>query len=121
MTFATYVLTGEDHQLTADKAFVSLSLFNLLRMPLSFLPIMIVFTVQVQTACGGDGASVVSARLVSSARRSSFGWSDVACCYGCWVVRPDAYTWGVSSPVGIMLGVYCDGRCCAGLCMGAIL
>ncbi|XP_043211792.1 ATP-binding cassette sub-family C member 3-like isoform X6 [Amphibalanus amphitrite] len=49
ITFAVYVLTGDDvdpHYLTPDKAFVSLSLFNLLRMPLSFLPMLIVFTVQ---------------------------------------------------------------------------
>ena len=44
-TFATYVLLG--NKLTADKAFVALSLFNILRFPLSMLPMMISFVVQV--------------------------------------------------------------------------
>ena len=37
-TFAIYVLTDEKHILDAQKAFVSLALFNLLRYPLSMLP-----------------------------------------------------------------------------------
>lgn len=38
-TFALYVLTG--HELTADKAFVALSLFNLMQFPVSMLPFVI--------------------------------------------------------------------------------
>ena len=38
-TFITYTLSG--HTLTAQKAFVSLALFNLLRFPLAMLPMMI--------------------------------------------------------------------------------
>lgn len=38
-TFALYVLTG--HELTADKAFVALSLFNLLQFPVSMFPMVI--------------------------------------------------------------------------------
>ncbi|CAF4411693.1 unnamed protein product, partial [Adineta steineri] len=37
-TFATYVLSSETNVLTADKAFVSLALFNLLRGPLVVFP-----------------------------------------------------------------------------------
>ncbi|UJR25517.1 hypothetical protein I4U23_006863 [Adineta vaga] len=37
-TFATYVLSSEKNILTAEKAFVSLSLFNLLRFPLVVFP-----------------------------------------------------------------------------------
>lgn len=37
-TFAVYVLSDEQHSLTPEKAFVSISLFNLLRFPLSMLP-----------------------------------------------------------------------------------
>ncbi len=37
-TFATYVLSSNDNILTADKAFVSLALFNLLRGPLNEFP-----------------------------------------------------------------------------------
>ena len=53
-TFATYVLVNKDStdpndRLTADKAFVALSLFNILRFPLSMLPMLISFIVQVYT------------------------------------------------------------------------
>ncbi len=45
-TFATYVLaTG--NPLTADKAFVAISLFNILRFPIVMLPMLISFVVQV--------------------------------------------------------------------------
>jgi hypothetical protein len=37
-TFAAYVLSSTDNILTADKAFVSLALFNLLRNPLNAFP-----------------------------------------------------------------------------------
>ena len=38
MTFGTYVLSSDDNVLTADKAFTSLALFNLLRNPLNAFP-----------------------------------------------------------------------------------
>ena len=52
-TFATYVLVNRnssnpDDRLTADKAFVALSLFNILRFPLSMLPMLISFIVEVR-------------------------------------------------------------------------
>ncbi|GFS47673.1 multidrug resistance-associated protein 1 [Trichonephila inaurata madagascariensis] len=40
-TFATYVLVDENHHLDASTAFVSLSLFNILRFPLTMLPHLI--------------------------------------------------------------------------------
>lgn len=43
-TFATYALTG--HPLTPDKAFVALSLFNILRFPLTMLPMLVSFMVE---------------------------------------------------------------------------
>ena len=46
-TFATYVLVDSNNQLTADKAFVALSLFNILRFPLAMLPMLITSLVQV--------------------------------------------------------------------------
>ena len=46
-TFAVYVLSSEDNVLDAEKAFVSLSLFNILRFPLSMLPQLIASLVQV--------------------------------------------------------------------------
>ena len=47
VTFTTYVLVDENHILDSQKAFVSLSLFNILRFPLSMLPMMIAGLVQV--------------------------------------------------------------------------
>ncbi|KAG7197437.1 hypothetical protein KM043_013293 [Ampulex compressa] len=41
VSFATYVLIGEENVLDSTTAFVSLSLFNILRFPLSMLPMMI--------------------------------------------------------------------------------
>lgn len=49
MSFATYVLVDEKNVLDANKAYVSISLFNILRFPLSMLPMMISNIVQVST------------------------------------------------------------------------
>lgn len=46
-TFATYVLSDPEARLDANKAFVTLSLFNILQFPISFIPEMISFTAQV--------------------------------------------------------------------------
>jgi ABC transporter transmembrane region len=47
VTFTTFVLIDEGNILTAEKAFVSLSLFNILRRPLALLPDVITAVVQV--------------------------------------------------------------------------
>ena len=44
MTFGTFSLANlhnPDERLTADKAFVALSLFNILRFPLAMLPVLV--------------------------------------------------------------------------------
>lgn len=46
-TFAVYVLVDENNVLDAQKAFVSLALFNILRFPLNILPMVIGNMVQV--------------------------------------------------------------------------
>ncbi len=46
-TFAVYVLSSPHNILDAEKAFVSLSLFNILRFPMSMLPMLIATMVQV--------------------------------------------------------------------------
>lgn len=46
-TFAVYVTVSENNVLDAEKAFVSLSLFNILRFPLNMLPQVISSMVQV--------------------------------------------------------------------------
>ena len=50
MTFGTYVLVHADNpneRLTADRAFVALSLFNILRFPLTMLPMVVTSLIQV--------------------------------------------------------------------------
>lgn len=47
-TFAVYVMSSPDNILDAEKAFVSLSLFNILRFPISMLPMLIANMVQVR-------------------------------------------------------------------------
>ncbi|CAF3642109.1 unnamed protein product [Adineta steineri] len=49
-TFATYVLSSETNVLTADKAFVSLALFNLLRGPLVVFPNVISSVVEARVS-----------------------------------------------------------------------
>lgn len=46
-TFTVYVLIDEQNVLDAQKAFVSLALFNILRFPLNMLPMVISSMVQV--------------------------------------------------------------------------
>ena len=46
-TFAIYVLTG--NELTAGKAFVALSLFNIMRFPIIMFPNIIASVIQVWT------------------------------------------------------------------------
>ncbi len=51
VTFGVYVLSSDENILDAKTAFVSLSLFNLLRFPLSMLPMLISNLVQVRKHC----------------------------------------------------------------------
>lgn len=46
-TFTVYVLIDKNNVLDAQKAFVSLALFNILRFPLNMLPMVISSMVQV--------------------------------------------------------------------------
>lgn len=47
-TFAVFVGVSSDNVLTAEKAFTSISLFNILRFPLAMLPMLIAAIVQVR-------------------------------------------------------------------------
>ena len=50
-SFATYVLVDPvNNVLDANTAFVSLTLFNLLRVPLNLLPILIVYIIQCEVS-----------------------------------------------------------------------
>lgn len=46
ITFTTYVMSG--NTLDATKAFVSLTLFDMIRMPLALLPLLIVYIIEVK-------------------------------------------------------------------------
>lgn len=47
-SFGTYVLSSHENKLDAEKAFVSLSLFNILRAPINMLPMMVSFLAQLK-------------------------------------------------------------------------
>ncbi|XP_076819730.1 multidrug resistance-associated protein 1-like isoform X2 [Clavelina lepadiformis] len=49
-TFAVYVLSDTSHVLNAQKAFVSISLFNILQFPLIMLPMLLSFMVQAKVS-----------------------------------------------------------------------
>ena len=49
-SFAVFVMVSEDNVLDAQTAFVSLTYFNMLRIPLNFLPSLIVYLVQVNVS-----------------------------------------------------------------------
>nr|XP_056705308.1 ATP-binding cassette sub-family C member 2 [Euleptes europaea] len=49
-TFAVYVMVDENHVLDAQKAFTSISLFNILRFPLTMLPLVLSSLVQVNVS-----------------------------------------------------------------------
>lgn len=56
-TFSVYVMTNETNILDAEKAFVSLALFNILRFPLNMLPMVIsnIVEVRAESLIGGPG------------------------------------------------------------------
>nr|KAG5700435.1 hypothetical protein BaRGS_010348 [Batillaria attramentaria] len=65
-TFATYIVTSESHYLDAGKAFVSLSLFNILRFPINLLPMIISYLAQAQVSIARVGKFLRSADLDDS-------------------------------------------------------
>ncbi|GAV06013.1 hypothetical protein RvY_16055 [Ramazzottius varieornatus] len=88
-TFATYVLTDETNVLNKKKAFVALSLLNILRLPLTLLPAAITMALQVAVSikrlskflCNDElDAGIVSALEASSPssvvmKNATFSWS----------------------------------------------
>lgn len=51
MTFATFVMSSEENILTPTRAFVCLTLFDMIRMPLALLPLLIVYIIEVNFHC----------------------------------------------------------------------
>ena len=64
-SFTTYVLSDPANVLDANTAFVSLTLFNLLRIPLNILPMLIVFLVQCQVSVQRINKFMNAGELVS--------------------------------------------------------
>ena len=58
-TFATYVLVDPSHRLTSDKIFVSITLMNIMRMPLNIFPMLIIAAVQVSLTPFAMGAEAL--------------------------------------------------------------
>lgn len=49
MTFATYLLSSEANQLSVQKVLVSLALFDIMKMPLTIIPMLTVDIAEVKT------------------------------------------------------------------------
>ena len=64
-SFTTYVLSDPANVLDANTALVSLTLFNLLRIPLNILPMLIVFLVQCQVSVQRINKFMNAGELVS--------------------------------------------------------
>lgn len=47
LTFAIYLLVDDTHFLTPQKAFVAFALFDIMRIPMSLLPLLIVYVIEV--------------------------------------------------------------------------
>jgi hypothetical protein len=62
-TFATFILSSEENHLDPQKAFVSLSLFNILRFPINLLPMIISYLAQVKGFSSGTWLLVIQAVL----------------------------------------------------------
>ncbi|CAM4943622.1 unnamed protein product [Rotaria socialis] len=92
LTFATYVLSSDTNILTADKAFVSLALFNLLRSPLVVFPNVMTNVVEARVSNkrienflnneeidedAVDKISMDSNKYAVKIENSSFRWSNL--------------------------------------------
>nr|CAD7258418.1 unnamed protein product [Timema shepardi] len=59
LTFMTYILMDQNNELTAQTAFVSLTLFNIMRGPLALLPLVIGTMIQVTCFVACEGPLVI--------------------------------------------------------------
>nr|XP_029719887.1 multidrug resistance-associated protein 1-like [Aedes albopictus] len=90
VSFAVYVLMDENNHLDAQTAFVSLALFNVLRVPLGWLPMMVTFAMQAWVSIKRIDKFMNSAELDPSnvthhksdnalhIKDGSFSWGDEA-------------------------------------------
>ncbi|XP_073399008.1 multidrug resistance-associated protein 1 [Dendrobates tinctorius] len=93
-TFAVYVLSDESNVLDAEKAFVSLALFNILRFPLNMLPMVISSMVQASVSLKRlrvflSHEELEPESIVREQRRSS---------EGCINMRSATFSWSKNDP-----------------------
>ncbi|XP_077131251.1 multidrug resistance-associated protein 1 isoform X1 [Ranitomeya variabilis] len=93
-TFAVYVLSDENNVLDAEKAFVSLALFNILRFPLNMLPMVISSMVQASVSLKRlrvflSHEELEPESIVREQRRSSDG---------CINMRSATFSWSKNDP-----------------------
>ncbi|CAL1527543.1 unnamed protein product [Lymnaea stagnalis] len=87
VTFATYVLSDRNNVLDPQKAFVSLALFNLLKVPLNYISTIIIYTVQVYVSIKRINTFLITpdldtsntiwdshAKHAISVKRGTFSW-----------------------------------------------
>lgn len=65
ITFGTYVMSDPANILTVEKAFVCLTLFDIIRMPLVMFPLVFVYVIEVNEHCeiGGLRTSLSASLL----------------------------------------------------------
>uniref|UniRef100_A0A4X2LYS7 ATP binding cassette subfamily C member 3 n=1 Tax=Vombatus ursinus TaxID=29139 RepID=A0A4X2LYS7_VOMUR len=104
ITFAVYVSVDDKNILDAQKAFVSLSLFNILKFPLNALPQVISILTQVTTDSGALGRSVTQSqgREMSFGENGSFTWAQdlPACLHSLNLQVPKGSLVAIVGPVG---------------------
>mmetsp|Transcript_129522 Transcript_129522/g.415221 ORF Transcript_129522/g.415221 Transcript_129522/m.415221 type:complete len:1382 (-) Transcript_129522:118-4263(-) len=77
-TFAVYIWLNETHVLTAGVAFSAMSLFNVLRFPLTMFPNMVTSAVEAQLACKRIESFLGCAEIEGRSRARTVEWSGSA-------------------------------------------
>ncbi|NXO19201.1 MRP1 protein, partial [Oriolus oriolus] len=93
-TFAVYVMVGKNNILDAEKAFVSLALFNILRFPLNMLPLVISSIVEASV-------SLKRLRVFLSHEEldpDSIVRGPIKGAEGCIVVKNATFSWAKTDP-----------------------
>uniref|UniRef100_A0A8C6YY21 ATP binding cassette subfamily C member 3 n=1 Tax=Nothoprocta perdicaria TaxID=30464 RepID=A0A8C6YY21_NOTPE len=93
-TFAVYVSVDENNILDAEKAFVSLSLFNILRFPLNMLPQVISNIAQVRTCLSCFKRHRTPAVFLSHCSVSHFSCPLSSCAGYAITVKNGTFSWG---------------------------
>ncbi|XP_062549081.1 multidrug resistance-associated protein 1-like isoform X2 [Armigeres subalbatus] len=91
VSFAVYVLIDENNHLDAQTAFVSLALFNILRVPMGWLPMMVTFAMQAWVSVKRIDKFMNSAEL--DPNNVTHEKSDYALS-----IKDGTFSWGEDSP-----------------------